>query len=86
MKYWNPYLETLDRQELNQIELSYFRNILSFAKEHSILYRDKLIGIDPDGIKTLEDVKHLPLTDKEELRNKTIPGLFLERVKKLLMK
>jgi phenylacetate-CoA ligase len=68
MKYWNPYLETLDRQELNQIELSYFRNILSFAKEHSILYRDKMKDIDPGSIKTLEDIKHLPLTDKEELR------------------
>ncbi len=41
MKYWNPYLETLPRKEYNEIELSYFRNMLSYAKEHSILYRGK---------------------------------------------
>ena len=68
MKYWNPYLETLDRQELNRIELSYFRNMASFAKEHSILYQDKLKGIDPNDIKTLDDVKKLPFTEKEEMR------------------
>jgi phenylacetate-CoA ligase len=68
MSYWNPYLETLDRQELGKIELSYFRKIFSYAKEHTLLYRDKLKGIDSKDIKTLEDVKNLPLTDKEELR------------------
>jgi phenylacetate-CoA ligase len=68
MKYWNPYLETLDRQELNRIELSYLRNIASFAKENSALYRDKLKGIDPNDIKTLDDVKKLPFTEKEEMR------------------
>ena len=28
MNYWNPYLETLPREELDKIELSYFRNDL----------------------------------------------------------
>ena len=68
MNYWNPYLETMERHELDRIELFYFRNIFSYAKEHTLLYRDKLKGIDPDGIKTLDDVKKIPLTDKEELR------------------
>lgn len=68
MNYWNPYLETLSREELNKIELSYFRNIFSYAKEHSILYRDKLKGIDPGAIKTFDDIKKIPLTEKEELR------------------
>jgi len=68
MKYWNPYLETLTREELNKIELSYFRNIFSYAKEHSILYREKLKEIDFHDIKTFEDIKKIPLTDKEELR------------------
>jgi phenylacetate-coenzyme A ligase PaaK-like adenylate-forming protein len=50
MKYWNPYLEILSREKLNKIELSYFRTILSYAKEHSILYQEKLKNIDPDAI------------------------------------
>jgi len=68
MSYWNPYLDTLDRQELSRIELSYFRTIFSYAKEHTRLYHDKLKGIDPASIRSLEDVKKLPLTDKMELR------------------
>jgi phenylacetate-CoA ligase len=69
MNYWNPYLETMDREDLNRIELSYFRKIFSYAREHSALYRDKLKGIDPEGIRTLDDVKRVPLTDKVELRD-----------------
>ena len=68
MSYWNPYLETLPRKELDQIEITYFRNILAYAKEHSGLYRHKLKDIRPDQIRNLEDIRKLPLTDKEELR------------------
>lgn len=68
MQYWNPYLETLPRESLNQIELRYFRHMLSYAKQHSGLYQDKLRGIEPEDIKTLRDVRKIPLTDKEELR------------------
>jgi len=68
MKYWNPYLETLPKETLCKIELSHFRNILSHAKTHSVFYQQKLKGIEPEAIATLDDIKKIPLTDKEELR------------------
>ncbi len=68
MKYWNPYLETLPKDTLCKMELSHFRNILSHAKTHSVLYQQKLKGIEPNDIATLDDIKKLPMTDKEELR------------------
>jgi len=68
MKYWNPYLETLPREAFNEIELSYFRNMLSFAKEHSVLYQGKLKGIEGRDIQSLVDLKKIPFTEKEELR------------------
>ncbi len=68
MKYWNPYLETLPRDAYNEIELSYFRNMLSFAKEHSVLYREKLKGIEGRDIQSLGDLRKIPFTEKEELR------------------
>ena len=68
MKYWNPYLETLPKETLCKIELSHFRNILSHAKTHSVFYQQKLKGIEPNDIATLDDIKKIPLTDKEELR------------------
>ena len=68
MKYWNPYLETLPREAYDEIELSYFRNMLSFAKEHSVLYREKLKGIEGRDIQSLVDLRKIPFTEKEELR------------------
>jgi phenylacetate-CoA ligase len=68
MKYWNPYLETLPKETVCKIELSYFRNILSHAKAHSVLYQEKLKDIDSNDITTVDDIKNIPLTDKEELR------------------
>ncbi len=60
MEYWNPYLETLPRGELDEIELSYFKNISSYAKTNSIMYREKLKGVEPENIKTLDDIKKIP--------------------------
>lgn len=68
MKYWNPYLETLPEEELNRIELSYFKNILSYAKGNSKLYQNKLKEIEPDEITSMDDLKKIPLTEKEEMR------------------
>ena len=66
--YWNPYLETLPRDQLVEIQLKRFRRILSYAKTHSAFYRERYAGLDPQDIKSLEDVRKLPLTDKEDLR------------------
>jgi phenylacetate-CoA ligase len=68
MNCWNPYLETMAKEPLHKIELSYFRNILSHAKTHSALYREKLRDIHPEDLRTLDDIKKLPLTEKEEMR------------------
>ena len=68
MKYWNPYLETLPREQLVEIELNNFRKILQYAKERSRFYRHRYKDINPEDIKTKDDIRHLPLIDKEDLR------------------
>jgi phenylacetate-CoA ligase len=68
MNYWNPYLETLPREEFDKIEISYFRTMFSYAKEHSLLYGEKMKGIEAGDIKSLDDLKKIPLTEKEEMR------------------
>ncbi len=68
MNFWNPHLETMPRDALTKIELSYFRNIFSYAKRYSVLYQTKLKDFDSRDIRSLDDIKKLPLTDKEELR------------------
>ena len=67
-KYWNPVIETLPRERLLEIELKRFREALRWAKERSPFYRRKLEGIEPEDIRTVEDVSKVPMTEKDELR------------------
>jgi phenylacetate-CoA ligase len=67
-KYWNPLIETLAREKLIRIELKRFRELLQWSKENSPFYRRKLQGIDPEDIRTLEDIAKVPMTEKDELR------------------
>lgn len=66
--FWNPFLETLPHEKLEEIELKNFRRYMRYAKDHSEYYRKKLAGVEPDDIRNREDLKILPLTDKEDLR------------------
>lgn len=66
--YWNPYLETLPRPQLDSIELRYFRRILSYAQRNSSMYMEKLKGVQPEAVRSRADLRALPLTEKEELR------------------
>ena len=68
MKYWNPFLETLPRERLIEIELKNFRKYFWYAKENSSFYGKRYKDIDPQDIKSKEDIRHLPLIDKEDLR------------------
>jgi phenylacetate-CoA ligase len=66
--YWNPFVETLPRQKLRRIQIRNFQKIFSYAKEHSALYGEKYRGIDPEDVKTVEDIRRIPTIDKEDLR------------------
>jgi len=67
-RYWNPIIETLPKERLQQIELKRFRELLRWAKESSPFYKRKLRGIEPEDIQTMEDVAKVPMTEKDELR------------------
>ncbi|MGZ3558740.1 MAG: phenylacetate--CoA ligase family protein [Thermodesulfobacteriota bacterium] len=67
-KYWNPIIETLPPERLQQIELKRFRELLRWAKDNSPFYGRKLRGIEPEDIRTMEDVAKVPVTEKDELR------------------
>jgi phenylacetate-CoA ligase len=68
MEYWNSYTETLPQEKLERIEFNYFKNMLFYGKSHSNLYKEKLKGIEIGDIKTVDDIKKVPFTYKEELR------------------
>ncbi len=69
-KYWNPFLETLSSDKLVKNQIKRFREAIAFAIKSCPMYREKLKGIriSPADIKTLDDIRRIPITDKEELR------------------
>lgn len=69
-QYWNPVLETLPREKLQRLQLKKFKNILKWAYENSPFYRSlyKDAGLEPGDIKTLDDIRKVPKTEKSMLR------------------
>ncbi|MBI4481783.1 MAG: hypothetical protein HY652_02720 [Acidobacteria bacterium] len=67
--YWNPYAETLPREQLEDLHLRKLRALMEYAHHASPFYRRKFqqAQVRPEDIKTLEDFKkRVPLTDKSE--------------------
>lgn len=68
--YFEPELETMNRQELENLQLSLFKSRLQYVYDNSPMYRQKYdqAGVKPDDIQTLDDIRKLPFTEKEDLR------------------
>ncbi len=68
--YWDKERETLPRELLEEHQLAQLRKQLSYVYARSPFYRRKLddAGIDPADIRTMADVRRIPFTEKEELR------------------
>lgn len=65
--YWNPEAETLSRTALEQLQLERLHETLRQAIK-SPFYRETL-GPEPwRRIRSLDDVRHLPVTTKDDLR------------------
>jgi phenylacetate-CoA ligase len=68
--YWKKEIETLPREQLEELQLSRFKERLQYVYERSPMYRRKYdeAGIKPSDIRTLADIQRVPFTVKEELR------------------
>ncbi|MFH1982453.1 MAG: phenylacetate--CoA ligase family protein [Pseudomonadota bacterium] len=64
--YWNPFLETLPRERLRELQLKKFRRIFSWAYHHSRFHRSlyDAAGITPEDIRSFEDIRRVPKVEK----------------------
>ena len=69
-KYWNPILETLPREKMEQLQLKKFREIFKWAYEHSKFYHRLYsdAGIELGDIKTTKDIARVPKVEKSMMR------------------
>ena len=70
--------ETLSRQEIEAIQLEKLKKLVARVYEKVAPYREKMdaIGLKPEDIKTLDDLKKLPFTTKQDMRDNYPFGLF----------
>lgn len=75
-EYWQPQIETMPRKELEQLQLKKLRQTISIAL-NSKMYKHKFdeLHITPDSIKTLDDIRKIPFTTKQDLRDNYPFGL-----------
>lgn len=75
-EYWQPQIETMPRKELEQLQLKKMRQTISIAL-NSKMYKHKFdeLHITPDSIKTLDDIRKIPFTTKQDLRDNYPFGL-----------
>ncbi len=67
---WNPIVETMPLEDLRKLQLHKFKRIFTYAYEKSPFYRRKFdqAGIKPEDIKTYDDIRRVPFTEKQETR------------------
>jgi phenylacetate-CoA ligase len=76
--YWQSEYECMERGELELLQLERLQATLNRVARNVPLYRKRFaeLGIDPYDVQSLEDVKRLPFTTKEDLRQNYPYGLF----------
>lgn len=70
--------ETLSRKEIQEIQLHRLKEQVAWSYERVAPYRAKMdeIGIRPEHIQSLADLKYLPMTVKQDFRDNYPFGLF----------
>lgn len=78
LKIWNPACECMDREQLRALQGERLRSVVQRVYDNVPLYRGRMKdrGIEPGDIKSVDDLKHLPFTDKPDLRDQFPFGLF----------
>lgn len=74
--YFNPERETMPVEELRQFQLARLQETVSHCMNAPFYQkRFKELGVTPDDIRTLDDLRRLPFTSKEDLRENYPFGL-----------
>ncbi|MEM1560869.1 MAG: phenylacetate--CoA ligase [Ignisphaera sp.] len=68
--YWSS-LEVISHNDLEKIQLERLKMQIKKVFENCYYYRKKMkeVGLSPEDIKSFEDLKKLPFTTKDDLRN-----------------
>lgn len=78
MQYWNPTFECMSREEMTRIQNERLINTVKRVYHNVPFFRDKMQkkNVEPGDIKSIDDLKKLPFTYKQDLRDTYPYGMF----------
>lgn len=78
MAYWEPERECMAREDLEQLQLERLQSTLYRVGTHVPFYKKRFdqLKFNYDDIRTLDDLRRLPFTEKQDLRDNYPYGLF----------
>ncbi|MDD4508574.1 MAG: phenylacetate--CoA ligase, partial [Eubacteriaceae bacterium] len=86
MKYWNESYECMPKERLKELQLERLKRMVNRIFDNVPFYRNKFqeMGLGPEDVRSLEDLKKLPFTNKTDLRDNYPYGLFAEPLSKIV--
>ena len=77
-RIFNPAMECISRDELYALQSERLRQVVRHEYDNVRLYRERMDakGVKPEDIRTVEDLKYLPFTEKSDLRDEFPYGLL----------
>jgi len=78
MPIWNPEAETMPRPELNKLQAVRLRELVERVETKLPFYQGKLkeAGVKAEDIRSVDDLRRLPFTEKSDLRDHYPFGFF----------
>jgi phenylacetate-CoA ligase len=70
-KYWNQKIETMPAEEIKRFQLKELKELVKHCYENSAFYKKRLdnVGLKPESIRSLDDLKKIPFTVKNDLKD-----------------
>ena len=75
---WKENVECAAPADLRELQSGYLKKLIPYIYQNCAVYRQKLdaAGVKPDSVKSIDDIKRLPITTKEDMRDNYPYGLF----------
>jgi len=75
---WKQDIECMSPAELKSLQSAHLQRLISYIYQNCPVYKEKLdaAGASPDRIQSIDDIKRLPFTTKDDMRDNYPYGLF----------